>query len=75
MSYPRTLIDVSDHELVGELRRRAEAVRRGLCDYCNRPSESLPVCKFPYRHGRAEREKAANARLVSEWARLYDQTD
>lgn len=51
MSFPRDLDEFGEDELVDELRRRFEARREGKCDYCGRPHDARPPCKFSGRHG------------------------
>lgn len=49
MSYPLSLDEYPESELIGELARRKEIRIVGLCDYCCRDS-GMPTCKFPERH-------------------------
>lgn len=52
MSYPRDLDEMSEDELRLEIIRRREARLAGQCDYCARPLDAEPACRFPGRHGR-----------------------
>lgn len=49
MSYPRDLNEIPERELIFELRRRRQARRQGVCDYCGRYRQSEP-CRFVERH-------------------------
>lgn len=49
MSYPRDLDEYNEQELLDELKRRAGARARGVCDYCGRYCDT-PPCRFPVRH-------------------------
>jgi len=54
VSYPRGLDEVGEHELLAELKKRADARAANVCDYCGR-NPKLASCKFRDRHtGRRE---------------------
>lgn len=48
MGYPH-LDEISEERLTAELTRRKRLRWQGLCDYCERHSDT-PSCKFPDRH-------------------------
>jgi hypothetical protein len=54
MSLPRSLDEVTEAELLGELAKRKRLREAGKCDYCERPYKMSP-CKFPGRHQRSPR--------------------
>jgi NTP pyrophosphatase (non-canonical NTP hydrolase) len=49
MSYPKTLDEYSEDDLVKELAMRRLNRDAGMCDYCTRTSDT-PTCRFPERH-------------------------
>jgi hypothetical protein len=49
MSYPCDIDEMTEKELEEELKRRARARERGLCDYCGR-KPTVPVCRMAERH-------------------------
>ena len=53
MGYPRDLEEMREEELREEIKRREQAHRDGLCDYCNH-SPAEPTCRFPERHQKAK---------------------
>lgn len=53
MSYAYTLDEYPESRLREELQRRENLQRRGLCDYCGRPSDT-PTCKEHERHQAAQ---------------------
>lgn len=54
------LDEVPEHRLAVELMRRSTLRRQRKCDYCERPWNSQPVCKFPDRHQSPARREADN---------------
>lgn len=52
MSLPRDLDEYSLSELTAEIARRDRMWTYGWCDYCKRPLQSEPSCKFPERHNK-----------------------
>jgi hypothetical protein len=53
VSYRLDLDEYEEKDLVDEIARRRRLRMQGLCDYCERPSDS-PPCKFPERHRKGE---------------------
>lgn len=51
MSYPRSLDEYTEAELLGELAKRKRLREDGKCDYCGRGYAVSP-CRFPERHRR-----------------------
>jgi hypothetical protein len=49
MSYPKSLDEYSEADLLGELAKRKRLREAGKCDYCERPYKTSP-CRFPERH-------------------------
>lgn len=54
MSYPLSLDEIPEGKLLREIRRRHNARRKGVCDYCGRYKNEM-VCKFPDRHALANK--------------------
>lgn len=52
MSYPRSLDEFTDRELLTETKRREKLRAAGLCTYCGRAFDE-PACKFVGRHHEA----------------------
>lgn len=50
MSYPQDLEDYRDDELEQELGRRRRANASGICSYCGRRGDVLPMCKNKAAH-------------------------
>lgn len=44
------LDEIDEAEMMFELGKREGLRRQGLCDYCERPWDAKPACKFPDRH-------------------------
>lgn len=49
MNEPLPLDEIRERDLIFELRRRRQARRQGVCDYCGRYRQSEP-CRFVERH-------------------------
>ncbi len=62
----RTLDEYSTAELQRELARRREDTLLGICDYCDKPLKSEPVCRFPDRHNN---EPIPGTPITEEWLR------
>lgn len=50
MSYPISLEEHNDSDLVEELRRRALARARGKCSYCGDDVNGKRMCRYPSQH-------------------------
>jgi hypothetical protein len=49
VSYPKDIDEMTEAELLGELRLRESRRANGWCDYCCHYSHESP-CRFPKRH-------------------------
>ena len=65
MSYPKQLDETSDTTIIDEIKRRLLSLEAGHCDYCDRPLNVEPACRFPDRHFRKpESLKSSMAKLA-----------
>lgn len=70
MGYPIDLDEYEETRLIEELKRRIKLQERGMCDYCERVSDT-PPCKFPDRHSRSDKNKRSyrSGRRISDLLR------
>ena len=53
VSYPLSLDEYEESQLLKEIFRRWDLAHQGKCDYCNR-EYSTETCRFPDRHKASE---------------------